>query len=263
LAFYPYMSTFIDEKQNEHLLGKLGEFGLSDKEARVYIALLPYRDIGSSKLIRATGLHGQFVYNALEKLEQMGLAKHVVQRGRKKFSANTPARILSLLEERKLSAQTVVKQLQQRFAGAREQDVEIFQGDSAFAAHQINMLENAPEGSAICVIASETDRYELILEQEGLLDEFLKILKERNLFIRYIGAEAQRARLKKLHEVAPSWTYRILSGHKTGAMDTDIWHDNITLNIFGDPVLAITITGTEIAEGYRQFFENLWLLAKE
>src|SRR3989338_11050127 len=111
------MSVIIDEKRNEPLLKKLEDFGLNNKEAQVYLALLPHRDIGSSKIIRATGLHGQFVYDALNRLEELGLAKNVVQNGRKKFSANTPSRILALLEEKKLSAQSVVRQLQERFIG--------------------------------------------------------------------------------------------------------------------------------------------------
>src|SRR3989344_9700595 len=88
---------------------KLEGLGLTEKESRVYLALLPCRDIGSSKLIRATGLHGQFVYDALGKLEEKGLARHVVQNGRKKFSANTPNRLLSLIEEKRLAANALAK----------------------------------------------------------------------------------------------------------------------------------------------------------
>ena len=103
------MSKIIDKEGNQGLVEKLQELGLSDKEAAVYLALLPRQDIGSSKLIQTTGLHGQFVYDALAKLESLGLARHVIQRGRKKFSANTPNRLLSLVEEKRLAAQSVAK----------------------------------------------------------------------------------------------------------------------------------------------------------
>lgn len=241
---------------------KLEGLGLSEKESRVYLALLPYRDIGSSKLIRATGLHGQFVYDALAKLETKGLVRHVVQNGRKKFSANTPNRLLSLIEEKKIAAQALAKQLQSRYAGEREQDVEIFQGDSAFVAQQFELLKRQPEGSTIDVIASETERYQATLEAEGSWDEYLRILREKNIKTRYLGAEKQRTRLQAL-EKTQQWTFRILPGHATGLMNTDIWHDNITLNIFGNPVLCITVSGKEIANGYREFFETLWSLSSK
>src|SRR3989344_1184734 len=106
------MSKIIDDTGNKDLLNKLQELGLSEKEAAVYLALLPRQDTGTTKLIRATGLHGQFVYAALAKLEDLGLAKHVIQGGRKKFSANTPNRLMSLVEEKRLSAQSIAKELQ-------------------------------------------------------------------------------------------------------------------------------------------------------
>lgn len=239
---------------------KLSSLGLSEKEGRVYLALLPYRDIGSSKLIRATGLHGQFVYDALAKLEAKGLARHVVQNGRKKFSANTPNRLLSLIEEKRLAAQALSKELMSRYAGEREQDIEIFQGESAFIMQQFELLKRQPDDSTVDVIASETERYQSTLESEGSWEEYTHILKRKNIRTRYLGSQVQLERLKGLEKTG-LWDYRILPGHATGLMNTDIWHDNITLNIFGDPVLSITITGKEIANGYRAFFNTLWNLS--
>src|SRR3989338_5206647 len=198
------MSKNTDEKDS---IRKLETLGLTEKESRVYLALLPYRDIGSSKLIRATGLHGQFVYDSLSKLEEKGLARHVIQNGRKKFSANTPTRFLSLIEEKRLSAQSVAKELQSRYAGEREQDVEIFQGESAFIAHQLKLLERQPRDTVIDVIASESERYQATFEADGLWDEYVRILREKNIKTRYLGQELQRERLKKMETELP-WTYR-------------------------------------------------------
>src|SRR3989344_1908507 len=253
----------MSENTDESVISaKLEGLGLSEKESRVYLALLPYRDIGSSKLIRATGLHGQFVYDALARLETEGLARHVVQNGHKKFSANPPNRLLSLIEEKKIAAQTLARQLQSRYAGEREQDVEIFQGDSAFVAQQFELMKRQPERSVMDVIASETERYQTTLEAEGAWEEYLRILREKNIKTRYLGSEKQRARFQTL-EKAEQWTFRTLPGHATGLMNTDIWHDNITLNIFGNPILCITVTGKEIADGYRAFFETLWNLSNK
>lgn len=256
------MSKIIDETQNKDVLQKLQGLGLSEKEAAVYLALLPRQDVGTSVLIKLTGLHGQFVYTALDKLEGLGLAKHVIQNGRKKFSANPPQRLLSLIEEKRLAAQSLTKELQTRFAGVHEQSFEVFQGPGAFIAHQFDLLERQPEGSVVDVIATETERYQAIIEHEGRWDEYLEILKQKNIKTRYLGSEAQRERLKKL-EATGIWTYKILPGNATGVLNTDIWSDNVTLNIFGDPVLSLTITSKEVADGYRQFFEAVWNLAQK
>ena len=253
------MSEITDEKE---LLRKLADFGLSEKESRVYFALLPYRDIGSSKIIRATGLHGQFVYDALNRLQELGLAKHVIQNGRKKFSANTPKRILSLLEEKKLSAQSVVRQLQDRFAGAHEQDFEVLQGINAFVAHQFAMIERVPQNSTIDVIAGPNDRYFSMLGEESAADEYEQKRVEKNLSIRYIGSESKEKELLQMEKGRRLWTHKIFPGLSTGLIDIGIWHDSVIFNIYGNPLLSFVLTSKEAADGYREFFSALWKLSR-
>lgn len=255
------MSENLDDIADKEILKRLEDFGLSDKEARVYLALLPRRDTGTSVLIRATGLHGQFVYDALKRLEELGLAKHAVQNGRKKFSANTPNRIVSLIEEKRLAAQSIVKELQNRFAGAREQDFEVFQGEAAFIAHQYDLLHRADPGSEALVIAGPTERFLSTFGTEAEVYEQERI--EKGVTVRYLGAEVQRGPLTVMEKWRKLWTFRLLPGHSTGLVDTDIWPDNITFNIFGNPVLSFTITSREIAAGYKEFFESLWNLSRK
>lgn len=253
------MSMNLDDAIDKDLLKKLGDLGLTDKEARVYLALLPRRNTGSSKLIRATGLHGQFVYDSLAKLEQLGLAQHIVEGGRKKFSASTPNRLLSLVEEKRFTAQSISKELQSRFAGALEQNFEVFQGDAAFVSHQYDLLDRAEPGSLVDAICGPSERFLAIFGAEA--DDYERKRIEKGIAVRYLGAEVQRNLLGVMEKWRKLWTFRLLPGHATGLVDTDIWADNITFNVFGNPVLCFTITSKEIAAGYREFFESLWAIS--
>lgn len=255
------MSKIADEIENKDLLKRLEDFGLNEKEARVYVALLPYRDIGSSKLIRATGLHGQFVYDALEKLQEKGLARHVIQNGRKKFSAQSPNRLLSLIEEKRLAAQSITKELQNRFAGKHEQDFEVYQGEEAFIAHQMDLLRRQPEGHELVVFATQTEKYMFTMDKYGMSDDYEKLRIEKKISVRYIGAEAQRTRLVDMDKNRPLWTCRILPKQATGTMSLDIWANNITIITYSDPMLSFTLTSKEVANGYREFFEAVWALS--
>jgi len=225
------------------------------------LALLPRRDVGSSKLITATGLHGQFVYDALERLEKLGLAKHVIQNGRKKFSANPPLRLLSIVEEKRLAAQNIARQLQDRYSGKHEQDFEVFQGETAFMMHQFDMLERVEEGQEALAICGPSERF-LATLGEGETDEFEELRIKKGLRVRYIGMEPMRERLTEMKKWRQLWDFRIFPGTSTGLVDTDIWPDNITFNIFGDPTLSFTITNKSVADGYKEFFESLWKLSK-
>ena len=249
------MSKEVDDIKNKELLANLEQLGLSDKEARVYIALLPRKDTGTSNLIRATGLHGQFVYTALERLEALGLAKHVFQNGRKKFSAGSPERILSLVDEKKLAAQSVVRQLREQFAGKHEQSFEVFQGDSAFVAHEFALLEACPDGSSIDILAGSGDKYVEIFGSE--LNEYERLRIEKQVHLRYIRNANY---LKIMAQTRAFFDYRILP-QAAPQVDTDIYPDKINFMIYGNPVVAFTFINKEVAEGYKGFFEVLWNLS--
>jgi len=257
------MSGNFDKTYENNTVGKLTELGLSEKEARVYLALLPYRDIGTSKLIRMTRLHGQFVYDALGRLEILGLAKHVIQNGRKKFSANSPLRLQSLVEEKRIAASTIARELQSRFSGAHEQDFEVFQGENAFIAHEMETIRQAPENSRLDVIHVGKNKYLPIFINAGYAEEYEHLREKKNIPIRYISSEERPFQnLERMKRERWGWEHRMLAGLSTGLVDTDIWHDQVHFNIFGNPLLSFSITGKEIADGYREFFESLWKIAK-
>ncbi len=250
----------ISNKADKEILFKLEELGLSEKESRVYIALLPRQDTGTSNLIRATGLHGQFVYAALERLEELGLARHVIQNGRKKFSANPPSRLLSLVEEKRLSAQTVARELQSRFIGRHDQDFEIYQGQSAFVAHEFELLEAMPEGGTIDVLGGGGDKYIGLMGHE--IDEYEKIRIAKKIQVRYISTGGSPLYLQVMAQTRKFFDYRALPSPAPG-VDTDILLDKIVFHLFGDPVVSFVFTNKAISDGYRKFFEVLWSISTQ
>lgn len=256
------MSIILDQTDSKELIEGLEKLGLNAKEAQVYLALLPRRDVGSSKVVLATGLHKQFVYNAIEKLEQLGLVKHVIQNGRKKFSANPPSRLLSIVEEKRLAAQVMAKRLQERFIGAHEQDFEVFQGDAAVLAHHYDMLDRIEQDQEAQVICGPTETFLKIIGPDEK-DIFEEKRVAKGLHIRYLGMESMRERLVETKKWRKLFDYRILPGGKsTGQLDIDIWPNNVTYNLFGDPLLSITITNKAMHDGYREFFDSLWRLSQ-
>ncbi len=254
------MSKKIDDISDNILLKKLENLGLSEKESRVYIALLSRQNTGTSNLIRATGLHGQFVYQALERLEEFGLAKHAIQNGRKKFSANPPLRILSILDEKRLSAQDVVRQLQSKYVGVTTQDFEVFQGNSAFIAHEFELLKQMPVGGAIDIIGGGGDSYIGILGD--MVNEYERLRIEKKVSLRYLSVVGQHNYLKIMAQTRPFFDFRILPGDTHG-VETDILLDKVSFHLYGDPVVSFTFTNKDIAEGYRKFFEVLWNLSSK
>jgi hypothetical protein len=253
------MSISIDE--TKALLKQLEDLGLTEKEGRVYMALLPRPDTGTSNLIRATGLHGQFVYAALARLEDLGLAKHVIQNGRKKFSAGSPQRILSLVEEKKLSAQAVVKQLQAQFGKDHEQSFEVYQGRNAFVAHEFAILDEMPDGGTIDILGGGWVEYIDLFGEDIAVYEQKRLAKKVSM--RYLSTAERGKSIEYMttHQYE-LFDYRILPKPAPG-VETDILNNKIVFHLYGDPVVSFTFINQEITDSYRRFFNVLWELSSK
>ncbi|MES2953292.1 MAG: helix-turn-helix domain-containing protein [Patescibacteria group bacterium] len=255
------MSLILDEKEGLLLTEDLRKLGLSEKEALVYLSLLRHGESGSSKIITDTGLHGQYVYQALESLEGRGLTQHVIKRGRKKFSAKSPTAIARLIDQQKLLADSLVGKLEKLMVLPQEQQFEVYQGKESYIAHEFDLLEKAEEGSELLVIGGTGDQfYETMGER---LNTYDSLRRKKSISIRYIGSEGQRATLAKTHGKREKFEIKLLPGLFTGSVNTNVWPDSLGFNIYGEPVTRFTITSTVVAGSYRQFFETLWKMARQ
>lgn len=247
----------IDKNIYNELVKKLETLGLSGKEAEVYLALLQLGQVGSSKIITATSLHGQFVYQALEVLEIKGLVQHVIKNGRKKFSAKSPETILTLLEEQKRMAEGVIRDIKKQLIVTPQQTFIVFQGEESWRAHEFDLLARAENGSTLLVIGGEGDHFSPLMG-EGDLRMYENTRYKKNISIKYIGSESQRSELQKQKVNRRLFGYKILPGLFTGIVNTNIWEDAVNINMFGNPVTSAEMKNSQVAESYKGFFETLW-----
>lgn len=253
------MSNIIDKNQNVEILKDLEKLNLSRKEALVYMALLKLGEVGSSKIIKAASLHGQFVYQALETLEQKGLVQHIIERGRKKFSAKNPKALARLAEAQKRIADDVAAKLEGHWTMPPEQKFEVFKGNESYVSHEFDLLNEAPEECELLVIGGSGDMFSKIIGNQ--LDAYEELRLKKKIKIRYLGSEAQKADLFRSKADRKFFEYRLLPGLFTGMVNTNIWPESIGFNIFSEPVMSFAISNPIIAGSYRQFFETLWKLS--
>ena len=254
----------IDEKEKLKIIKNLTSLGLSEKDAEVYFALFKIGEVGSSKIIQETQLHGQFVYNSLLNLEEKGLIQHVIKKGRKKFSAKSPDILLNLIKFQESVAIETANRLSQLMVMPKEQRSETFQGLESYIAHEFDLLESAPTNSHLLIIGGQGNKFAKLMGEN--LKRYQKISADKGMDVRYIGSRDEingTEGLEYQRQHRPNFNYRILPGLFTGLVNTNIWTDALNLNIYGEPVTSFTIYNKEIAESYRQFFETLWNMADD
>lgn len=95
---------------NEALVAQIEELGLSNKEARVYIANLMLGPAGVQQIADTSGIKRVTTYVILEALVGLGLASQTSHAKRTLFNAESPENLRRLLEKKE---QSILEQKQQ------------------------------------------------------------------------------------------------------------------------------------------------------
>ena len=255
------MTNIVDEKEKTELLRNLESFGVSGHSGEVYLALLAEREAGISLLERKTNLHRQLIYNALHDLEENGLAKHTIFNGRKRFSAQPARRLQTLVDEKQKLAHNLIGKLSALAIPGQKQEFEVFQGESAFVAHEMQSLLDAEEGETLSVLASNWDRFYTIMHFK--VEAYEKLRVARKIKLRVIGLESQIASMRAAKAKRPLFEFRVVPGLKNGLMDTSIWKRSLSFNFFGEPPIIFDLKNEEIARSQQTFFDSLWGMGTE
>ncbi len=245
-----------ENKDESEVLKKLTDLGLSEKEARVYIALLSREYVGTSKLIHATGLHSQYVYDALIGLEAKGLAHHVIHSGRKRFAAQTPKHLETLIQEKKRTVDALVPQLMALSGKGDLQTFEIYQGVESCKAQDFRMLEEAPVGERLDIIGDEGRRFFDLMGDDIDVYESMRI--EKKVHLRHIVSPNNATEVLEALQRPKYFELRTLTGFAVGHINTLVWSSHISLHAFGNPTTTFTLKDREVAQSYRNFFDALW-----
>lgn len=254
------MSQIFDKKELDTVLNDLGQIGLGDKEARVYVALLELGEVGSTKIIRGTNLHRQFVYQALARLEDKNLVRHNLVKGRKRFVAQNPKILLQLLDEKKQIADKVVGKLESDILITEKHNINVFKGTDAFISNEFNLLSECPDGSEILVIGGSGDKY---METMGkYFEEYEFQRKKKDITVKYIGSSEEIDLLKKVSGERFKFIYKILPGVFTGVLNTTIYPHSYNQYLFKHPATSIIVRDMDIVKSYTDFYNTLWKMGK-
>src|SRR5687767_12462124 len=94
------------------LIPILKQFNLSDKEIKVYLALLETGATSVRKLSQKSGINRGTTYDALKSLKQLGLVSYYHKDTKQFFVAEDPEKLQDVLEEKEQSLIQMKKNIQ-------------------------------------------------------------------------------------------------------------------------------------------------------
>lgn len=234
------------------------ELGLSEGEAKVYLALLKLGSNSVAKIKEETGLHRTTIYDFIEKLLNKGLVSKVVKVNVTIFTAAPPARLFDLVkekEERLISALPELNKLAQ--TEKEEIKVDVYRGREGFKTLLNSMLAEAKKDTEKELCALGIDERQFQKSFPFVLESYFKKEQEAGVKERLITRASAPFVFK-----GPNLHYKYLADEFFGPIPIGISGSKIFIIIW-KPSTSIIIENKELAIAMKKHFELLWKIAKE
>ena len=246
---------------NQALEREIEKLGLSEKEAKVYLAALELGPHPVQDIARKAGVNRATTYVMIEVLTQRGLMTSL-ERGKKRlFNAEPPDRLLSLIrvKERELQEQErefsqALPELRAILAASSERPrVRFFEGPEGLRAIREEILAADAKEMWTALDANEVAR--VLSPQEDA--EFARRLREKGVqgCQLYVGARTA----DELQRAHPHWQFRNVPADRCPITGE--------ITVFGNKIFAFTVHGKligavieseELAKTLRSVFKLAW-----
>ncbi|MEK6809017.1 MAG: helix-turn-helix domain-containing protein [Nanoarchaeota archaeon] len=135
----------------------LSKFNISPTASKVYIALLELGKSSADKIAKKVGTYKSNVYDALERLMEIGLVSYIFEGKKKLYLATNPEKIALTIEEQKQKSieryeelknevEKIMPELLAKFHSSKEKDVfEIYKGKKGYRAMIQDILREKPK----------------------------------------------------------------------------------------------------------------------
>lgn len=240
----------------------LAQFGLSEKQAKVYLALLELGEARIGPLAARAGIKRTSIYNFMAELVELGIITKFEHNGRDYYRAEDPKKLQFLYEQRGRQLAELLPELELAYQAAGVMPTRVSYFRNAAEMKQL-LFRPLHEGVTAIDWLWARDVMKKVFPQD-VLDDFKRRREGAKIFSRVIQPRSADASPpnpaldKKKHRerrFAPKGT---------------VYHASIML--FGDYVsfissrrenFGVLIQSKEFAEACRVLFEGFWQLAKK
>lgn len=231
------------------------DLGFTDGESKAYLALC---ELGSSTvgpIVKRSKIAYANIYAVLRRLEEKGLATHIIKGKTKIFSAAPPEELKFLLRQRKEelvkqqnTVNTIIPEIKKLQGRHEPEHAEVFLGFSGLRAAYSKMIEGETEENIISIYKHEKEFSQVA---EELFYEVYN--KYPHLKIRVVADEAFR-NTKYAKKVKHLMKYT----DKAIPSQIDVLGSKSLIISWQKPVMATLIIAKPFADNFKKYFNDLW-----
>ncbi len=239
----------------------LKEIGLTERESKVYLALLELGSITTGPIVKKSGVPNSKIYEILESLQNKALVSWIIKGKTKYFQASNPKKILTIFKEKEREIENLIPLLESK-QKQEKQSVELFEGIKSIFAFLTDLIDTAKKGETYYSFSfgeeHKNEQVEIFYKKIGFKRQ------EKGLSVKILANKEAEEIFKKVY-------FDRISSLKKIVRITDfnfpqgiiIFRGNVVIINWEDIPSAIHIQNKKIANQYEKFFEELWKQAKQ
>jgi len=234
----------------------LKEYGLTDKEIRVYLTLLPLGSINLQEIAKRLDFPRTTVYNTLNYLHEKGLVSKIIKKGVTFFEATDPKRLIENINQRKKLIENVLPNLEALKKSVRESSsVEIYEGSKGLFTIRSDVFRKKQQ---TYYFGSYSLSFEVLKHQP---EHFRTIRLERKIPAKividtYDEPTFHKRDYKKITEM------RFVDSLKDFPCMVFIYGDKVALYTLKGDLVGIIIKNKEVSQAMKLIFDMYWKIAK-
>jgi len=244
------------------MLTQLKDLGLSEKEAKVYLATLELGSSSVQRIARKAGVNRATTYVMIESLIKQGLLSSFEQGKKRFFAATHPSQLLRLIKQKELATQELRENLEKdllpqllsihNIAGDKPK-VRFFEGKAGLQAIRDDFLRTTDR--QIEAIYPWEGYTKVFTEKET--QEYRQQRKKKNIFVKAIYTSTENKRLPSPVEHSEA-KYVQFKKFPIFA-DITLYNNKIAIVSFSKTMpIGIIIEDKQITETFRSLFNLAW-----
>jgi len=227
------------------------EFGLTDKEAEIYLKLLEEKSCTASRLSKLSKMNRTTAYLELGNLMKKGLVSYIIKDSKRYYQAASPSKFIEILNTKKAKITKILPDLKNLHKAIEPFRFEVFEGKEGIKTFYQDILNRAGEVLAFGVTGNAFE----ILKYD--FPHFVKKYEKAGLNARYLANESARKLLKPLPKSKVKIKY--LSKEYFSEITTIIYNGKIAIqSLVPDNLFVIVISDKKLYIGYKNYFEFMW-----
>lgn len=233
----------------------LRSIGLSQNEAKIYMALLELGPSLIGKVCGRTKIHRRNVYDSIEMLKDKGFVSSTIINNRNVFEAVNPKRILDIIDEKKASIQTILPQLLSS-QNKKQASVRVYSGLNGRKVIFEDKLNY--QGEQYVLGAHKPSKRSSLFIENYHKRRILKKIPLKMLFINNEKESARKFKRYKLTQV------RLLPDKFSSPIAINIYGNNTAILMGSDTMepISILIEDKELSDDFKTYFRMLWQISK-